>query len=60
MCPHEDDNLNNSFQLCECSCTGSDNYFLPLEKFQAELILGDVLRLAIQPNSKACCSGTGQ
>ena len=48
MCPHKGNNFNNSIQLCKCSRTGSDNYFLPLEKFQAELILKDALGLAIQ------------
>ena len=60
MCPHKNGNLANSIQLCECSHIGSDNCFLPLEKVQAELILGDALRLAIQPNSKACCGVAGQ
>ena len=52
MCPHKDNNFNNSVQLYECLRTGSDNYFLPLEKFQVELILKDVLELTIQPSSK--------
>ena len=52
MCPHKDNNFNNSIQLCKCSHTGSDNYFLPLEKFQVELILKDVLELTIQPSSR--------
>ena len=52
MCPHKGSNFYNSVQLCKCSCTGSDNNFLPLEKFQVELILKDVLELTIQPSSK--------
>ena len=52
MCPHKDNNFYNSVQLCKCSYIKSDNYFLPLEKLQAELVLKDILGLAIQPNSR--------